>query len=176
MIFAWSLQMKCSLKPWHQPIVPLPVASKPFEHIVLVSPDVVADGYHGGVHVAHAIAPTESTHPQKEHHDEEHTALQLHEAVVRDCRGEEILAAAEDVVDVEMLEALVPSKVEHQLHGHNLAVGHGRLARRRRCLPEAERRFFSSSESKFLLNSSTVQKISVILSSVIIRIVSLLLF
>jgi len=176
MIFAWSLQMKCSLKPWHQPIVPLPVASKPFEHIVHVSPDVVADGYHGGVHVAHAIAPTESTHPQKEHHDEEHTALQLHEAVVRDCRGEEILAAAEDVVDVEMLEALVPSKVEHQLHGHNLAVGHGRLARRRRCLPEAERRFFSSSESKFLLNSSTVQKISVILSSVIIRIVSLLLF
>jgi hypothetical protein len=88
----------------------------------------VADGYHGGVHVAHAVAPTESAHPQKEHHDEEHTALQLHEAVVRDCRGEEVLAAAENVVNVEMFEALVPSEVEHQLHGHYLAVGHGRLA------------------------------------------------
>lgn len=27
-----------------------------------------------------------------------------------------------------MFEALVPSEVEHQLHGHYLAVGHGRLA------------------------------------------------
>lgn len=27
-----------------------------------------------------------------------------------------------------MLEALVAPEVEHQLHGHNLTVGHGRLA------------------------------------------------
>ena len=107
---------------------PLAVGGKPIEHLVHVPPDVVADGYHGGVHVAHTVAPAERAHLQEEHHDEEHAALQLHETVVRDCRGEQVLAAAEDVVNVEMLQALVASKVEHQQYGHNLAVGHGRLA------------------------------------------------
>ena len=107
---------------------PLAVGGKPIEHLVHVSPDVVADGYHGGVHVAHAVASAERAHLQEEHHDEEHAALQLHKTVVRDCRGEQVLAAAEDVVDVEMLEALVAPDVEHQLHSHYLAVGHGRLA------------------------------------------------
>jgi len=124
LVVADEVQLE-AVAPAHRP---LPVAGKPFEHLVHVSPDVVADGYHGGVHVAHAIASAESTHPQKEHHDEEHTDPQLHEAVIRDCRREEVLATADDVVNVEMLEALVASEVEHQLHGHYLAVGHGRLA------------------------------------------------
>ena len=88
---------------------PLPVVGKPIEYLVHIPPDVVADGYHGGVHVAHAVAPAERTHFQEEHHNEEHAALQLHETVVRHCRGEEVLAAAKDVVDVEMLETLVAS-------------------------------------------------------------------
>ena len=88
---------------------PLSVVGKPIEHLVHVSPDVVADRYHGGVHVAHAVASAERAHFQEEHHDEEHAALQLHEPVVRHCRGEKVLAAAKDVVDVEMLETLVAS-------------------------------------------------------------------
>ena len=107
---------------------PLSVIGKPIEHLVHVSPDVVADGYHGGVHVAHAVAPAERAHFQEEHHNKEHPALQLHETVVRHCRGEEVLTASKDIVDVEMFETLVPSEVEHQLHGHYLAVGHGRLS------------------------------------------------
>ena len=107
---------------------PLSVVGKPIEHLVHVSSDVVADGYHGGVQVAHPIAPAERTHLQEEHHNEEHAALQLHETVVRHCRREEILADPKEIVDVEILETLVPSEVEHQLHVHYLAVEHGRLA------------------------------------------------
>ena len=61
---------------------PLPDVGKPIDHLVHVSPDVVADGYHGGVHVAHAVASAERAHLQEEHHDEEHAAFQLHETVV----------------------------------------------------------------------------------------------
>ena len=111
--------------PSHRPFA---VGGKTTEHLVHVSPDVVTDGYHGGIHVAHAVAPAEGTHFQEEHHDEKHAAFQLHETVVRNRRWEEILADAEDIVDVKMLETLVASKVEHQLHGHNLAVGHRGLA------------------------------------------------
>lgn len=111
--------------PSHRPFA---VGGKTFEDLVHVSPDVVTDGYHSGIQITHAVAPAEGAHFQEEHHDEKHAAFQFHETVVRNRRWEEVLAGAEDIVDVKMLETLVASKVEHQLHGHNLAVGHRGLA------------------------------------------------
>lgn len=67
---------------------PLAVVSKPIEHLVHVSSDVVADGYRGGVHVARAVALAECAHLQEEQHDEEHVTLQLHTMVVQDYREE----------------------------------------------------------------------------------------
>ena len=124
LIVAYEVQLE-PVAPTHRP---LSVVGKPIEHLVHVPSDVVADGYHGGFHVTHAVAPAERAHLQEEHHDEEHAALQLHETVVRHCRGEEVLAATKDVVNIEMLETLVASEVEHQLHRHYLAVGHCRIA------------------------------------------------
>lgn len=35
MISAWSLQTKCSLKPWHQPIVPFPSPANPLNTLFM---------------------------------------------------------------------------------------------------------------------------------------------
>ncbi len=68
-----------SVAPSHRP---LPVSGKTGENLVGIPAQVVAYGYHGGVHEGDASAPPEGVEVQEEHHLEEHPALQFHKAVV----------------------------------------------------------------------------------------------
>ena len=61
---------------------PLPVSGQPCENLVGIPAQVVAYGYHGGVHEGDANAPPEGVEVQEEHHLEEHPALQFHKAIV----------------------------------------------------------------------------------------------
>jgi len=68
-----------SVAPSHRP---LPVSGKTGENLVSIPAQVVAYGYHGGVHEGDASAPLEGVEVQEEHHLEEHPAPQFHETVV----------------------------------------------------------------------------------------------
>lgn len=61
---------------------PLPVCGQSLEDLVGIAAQVVADWHHRGVHETDARAAPEGGEVQEEHHLEEHSALQLHEAVV----------------------------------------------------------------------------------------------
>ncbi len=59
---------------------------------------------------------------QEEHHLEEHTALQLHKAIVRHCIGEIGLQMLTDEEQVVVLEVSEGTELEHDQNGHDLAV------------------------------------------------------
>ena len=61
---------------------PLPISSQAFEHFVGITSEIVADRNHRRVHEADACTTTEGGEVKKEHHLEEHAALEFHESVV----------------------------------------------------------------------------------------------
>ena len=60
----------------------LSVSGKAGEHLVGIPAQVVAYGYHGGVHKCETCASPEIVEVQEEHHLEEHSILLFHEAVI----------------------------------------------------------------------------------------------
>ena len=107
---------------------PLSVSGNAGEHLVGIPAQVVAYGYHGGVHKCDACASSESVEVQEEHHLEEHPALQFHEAVVGHRIWEVTLEMNPDEVQVVVLEIIESAKMEHDQNRHNLAVGHAGCA------------------------------------------------
>ncbi len=84
-----SLQTKYSLSEAVVPSYrPLTVCSQVFEHLVGIAAKVMADMFHLGVYEVDTGTAAESREVQEEHLQEEHTALQFHEAVVRYSIGE----------------------------------------------------------------------------------------
>ena len=110
-----------SVAPSHRP---LPVSGKTGENLVGIPAQVVAYGYHGGVHEGDASTAPEGVEVQEEHHLEEHPALQFHEAVVGHRIREVTLEVDADEVQVVVLEIVECAEMEHNQNRHNLAVGH----------------------------------------------------
>ena len=110
-----------SVAPSHRP---LPVSGKTGENLVGIPAQVVAYGYHGGVHEGDASAPPEGVEVQEEHHLEEHPALQFHETVVGHRIREVTPEVDTDKVQVVVLEIVECAEMEHNQNRHNLAVGH----------------------------------------------------
>jgi len=102
----------------------LSVSGKVGEHLVGIPAQVVAYGYHGGVHESDSCASSERVEVQKEHHLEEHPALQFHKAVVGYGIGKVILQMNPDEVQIVVLEIVERAKMEHNQNRHNLTVGH----------------------------------------------------
>ena len=88
-VVAHEVNLK-AVAPTHRP---LPVGSQAGEHFVGIAPHVVAHGYHGRIHIAHAVAAPEGDHLQEEHHNEEHPSLKLHEPDIGHRCREEVLPA-----------------------------------------------------------------------------------
>ena len=83
------------------------------QEIVGIPAQIVAYGYHGGVHEGDASAPPEGLEVQEEHHLEEHPALQFHEAVVGHRIREVTLEVDADEVQVVVLEIVECAEMEH---------------------------------------------------------------
>ena len=60
-----------------------PISSDSLEYFIGVSPEIMAYGYHRGINECYAGTHSERTQIKKEHEPEEHSAFQLHKAVVR---------------------------------------------------------------------------------------------
>lgn len=149
-----------SVAPSHRPFT---VSGKTGEYLVGIPAQVVAYGYHGGVHESYASASSERVEVQEEHHLEEHPALQFHEAVVGHRIREVTPEMGTDEMQVVVLEVIKRTEV-NIIRIVIISLSDMLAARRRRALPsEVRRGIFSISSSNFLLNSSVAQKISVIL-------------
>lgn len=109
-----------------EPVAPshraFPVLGEPLEHLVHVAAHVVADGYHGAVHEAHAAAPAKGFQPHEQHHAQEHARHELDEAVVGHGIGEITGHVLADVELVVMLEIGERAEVEAHDHGHDFAL------------------------------------------------------
>jgi len=90
------------------------------QEIVDIPAQVVAYGYHGGVHEGDASTAPEGVEVQEEHHLEEHPALQFHEAVVGHRIREVTLEVDADEVQVVVLEIVECAEMEHNQNRHNL--------------------------------------------------------
>ena len=142
----------------------LPVLGQAGEHLVEIPPHIVADGYHRAVHEAYPRALPEGVQPHEQQHVDEHPRHELHETVVRDVVGKIAPHPSKHAVQVVLLEVAVSAEMVADENGHHLAPG----------LPSflvpvffavthftRRRDFFRISTSKFLSNSSIIQKISV---------------
>ena len=109
------------MAPSHRPFT---VSGKTGEYLVGIPAQVVAYGYHGGVHESYACASSERVEVQEEHHLEEHPALQFHEAVVGHRIREITPEMGTDEMQVVVLEVIKRTEVKHNQNSHNLAVGH----------------------------------------------------
>jgi len=110
-----------SVAPSHRP---LPVSGQSGEYLVGIPAQIVAYGYHGGVHEGDASAPPEGVEVQEEHHLEEHPALQFHKAIVGHRIRKVTLEMDTDEVQVVVLEIVECAEMEHNQNRHNLTVGH----------------------------------------------------
>ena len=99
-----------SVAPSHRP---LPVSGKTGKNLFGIPAQVVAYGYHGGVHEGDASTAPEGVEVQEEHHLEEHPALQFHEAVVGHRIREVTLEVDADEVQVVVLEIVECAEMEH---------------------------------------------------------------
>ena len=59
------------------------VSGNSLEHLIGISPKIMAYGYHCGINECYAGTSSESSQIKEEHELEEHAAFQLHKAVVR---------------------------------------------------------------------------------------------
>ena len=59
------------------------VSGNSLEYLIDISPEIMAYGYHCGINECYAGTSSESSQIKKEHEQEEHSAFQLHKAVVR---------------------------------------------------------------------------------------------
>ena len=105
----------------------LAVSGHALEHLVGVTPEVVAHGYHRRVDECDARATAESPEVQEEHEGEEHAPLELHEAVVGYGVGEVGPQRATYEEHVVVLEVAERPEMEVQQYCHYLAVGQGGL-------------------------------------------------
>ena len=99
-----------SVAPSHRP---LPVSGKTGENLVGIPAQVVAYGYHGGVHKCDACAASKRVEVQEEHHLEEHPALQFHKAIVGHRIRKVTLEMDTDEVQVVVLEIVECAEMEH---------------------------------------------------------------
>ena len=149
----------------------LPVLGQAGEHLVEMPPYVVAHGYHRAVHEGYPCALPEGVQFHEQQHVDEYLRHELHKAVVGDRIGELTSKEAFDAVQIILLEVAVGTEMIADEDGHYLAPGELAFA-----VPvpfaitlfTGQREFFRISMSKFLSNSSIIQKNSVTLSLVII--------
>lgn len=80
----------------------------------------MADWYHCRINESNTRTPAEGPEVKEEHDVEEHTALKLHETIVR--HSVRKILAATDVHDVIVLEVAECAKMEHQQDGHDFTV------------------------------------------------------
>ena len=102
---------------------PLAVSGKALEYPIGIAAQVMADWNHRGIHEADAGAFAEGGEVEEEHHLEEHTALQLHKAVVGHGIGKIGTQMLPDEEQVVMLEVAERSEMKRYQNGHNLAIG-----------------------------------------------------
>lgn len=110
-----------AMTPFH---CPLPSSSKAGEHLVGISAQVAAYGYHGRVYKCDAYASPDRVEVQEEQHLEERPALQFHEVFVGHRIREITLEVNPNEMQVVVLEIVESAKVRHDQNRHNLAVGH----------------------------------------------------
>ena len=60
-----------------------PISGNSLEHLVGVSPEIMAYGYHRGINECYAGTFSESSQIKEKHELEEHAAFQISEAVIR---------------------------------------------------------------------------------------------
>ena len=117
-VIADKMQLE-AVTPSHRP---LPVCGQSLEDLVGITAQIVADGNHRGVHETDARTASEGGEIQEEHHLEEHTALQLHKAIVGHSIWEIGLQMLTDEEQVVVLEVPEGTELEHDQNGHDLAV------------------------------------------------------
>ena len=83
------------------------------KYLVGITSEIVADRHHRRVHETDACTTTEGGEVKKEHHLEEHAALEFHESVVGYGIGEIVLQMLPDEEQVVVFESAERTKLEH---------------------------------------------------------------
>lgn len=115
-VIAQEVQLE-SVTPSHRS---LPVRCHVLEDLVGIAAQVMAHGYHRGIHEADAAAPAEALNLHEEHHMEEHAGHEFNEAVIRDGIRKitgQMLTYVKEVVMLEIGERteVVTDKYRHYL-------------------------------------------------------------
>ena len=100
----------------------LSVSGNSLKHLVGVSPEIVAYGYHRGIDECYASTSSESSQIKKEHELEEHAAFQLHKAVVRHSFRKIRLHRTLNEEQVVVLEIAECTEMEIQQNRHYFTV------------------------------------------------------
>ena len=121
--FASVIARKVELKAMAPTHCPFSVSGNSLEYLIGISPEIMAYGYHRGINECYAGTSSESSQIKEEHELEEHTAFQLHKAVVRHGFRKIRLHRTLNEEQVVVLEIAECTKMEIQQNGHDFTVG-----------------------------------------------------
>ena len=102
-----SLQSRCSLNPWHQPMVPFPFLARPTKTLPEIPSYIVTYRNHRAVNERYTRTPAEGMELHEQHHLEEHTGHEFHKAVIGDGSRESMPEPATDTVLIILLEITI---------------------------------------------------------------------
>ena len=158
-----------SIAPSHRAF---PALDKAVKNLVEISSCIMAYGNHRAVYKADSRTPTKGIDSHKSHHLEEYAGQKLHETIVGHGGGKITAQTLPDKEQIIMLEIMERPKMIAQKNSPNLTLGHTSLTMTKVSIllvrGRSIWRLLLKSVSKFLQNSSIIQKISVTLSMVII--------
>ena len=98
------------------------VSGNSLEYLIGISPEIMAYGYHRGINECYAGTHSERTQIKKEHELEEHSAFQLHKAVVRHGFRKIRLHRTLNEEQVVVLEIAECTEMEIQQDSHYFTV------------------------------------------------------
>ena len=99
------------------------VSGNSLEHLIGISPEIMAYGYHRGINECYASTSSESSQIKEEHEQEKHAAFQLHKAVVRHSFRKIRLHRTHNKEQVVVLEIAECTKMKIQQNGQDFTVG-----------------------------------------------------
>ena len=173
------VRQKVIISPGHysevqlEPVTPphrsLPVRSHALENLVGIAPEVMTDGNHRAVHEADTRAAAKGIELKEKRQLEEYAAFKFHEPVIGYRIRKVPTQMYPDIMQIVVLEVGERAKM-NTIRMVIISPSEREALRCRRRIPFEETSSpLAISISNFLLKSSTIQKISVILSWVIIE-------
>lgn len=140
----------------------LPVRSHALEYLVGIAPEVMTDRNHCAVYEADTRTTAKGIELKEKHQLEKYTVFKFHEPVIGYRIRKVLMQMYPDIMQIVVLEVGERAKMKYNQNGQ-ISPSERDVLRCRRRMPFEISSPLAIYISNFLLNSSTIQKISVIL-------------